>query len=164
MNYHIRAIKATESDLVKEFTYEAIFQKDETNPIPRKVLNQPDVSIYYEDFGKTSDLCLFAVVNGMIAGAVWTRILSGKVKGFGNIDDETPEFAISLFKEFRRKGIGTALMKAMLKLLRKHGYKRTSLAVQKDNYAVTMYKKAGFEIVKESREEYIMICKLNQEK
>jgi len=34
------------------------------------------------------------------------------------------------------------------------------LAVQKDNYAVRMYKKVGFKIVKESEEEYLMICDL----
>ena len=37
---------------------------------------------------------------------------------------------------------------------------RASLAVQKDNYAVRMYKKVGFKIVKESEEEYLMICDL----
>ncbi len=35
-----------------------------------------------------------------------------------------------------------------------------SLAVQKMNYAVRMYRKVGFEIVDENDEEYIMICKL----
>ena len=34
-----------------------------------------------------------------------------------------------------------------------------SLAVQKMNYAVRMYKKVGFEIVDENEEEYIMVCK-----
>lgn len=39
-------------------------------------------------------------------------------------------------------------------------YKQVSLAVQKANYAVKMYKKAGFEIVDENDEEYIMVCTL----
>ena len=38
--------------------------------------------------------------------------------------------------------------------------RRVSLAVQKDNYAVKLYKKVGFEIVDENDEEYIMINKL----
>jgi ribosomal protein S18 acetylase RimI-like enzyme len=92
---------------------------------------------------------------------VWTRILSGEVKGYGNIDEDTPEFAISLYKEYRKMGIGTALMRRMLELLKERGYKRASLAVQKDNYAVRMYKKVGFKIFKESEEEYLMICDLN---
>ena len=44
--------------------------------------------------------------------------------------------------------------------LKLEGYKQASLAVQKMNYAVRMYRKVGFEIVDENDEEYIMICKL----
>ena len=36
-------------------------------------------------------------------------------------------------------------------------HKRASLAVQKANYAVKMYKNLGFDIVGENEEEYIMI-------
>ena len=79
---------------------------------------------------------------------------------YGHIDDETPSFAISLYKEYRNKGIGTALMKEMLIRLKKEGYKQASLAVQKKNYAVKMYEKVGFEIYDENDEEYIMLCKL----
>ena len=57
-------------------------------------------------------------------------------------------------------GIGTALMGTMLQFLREKGYKRTSLSVQKGNYAVRMYRKAGFEVLGENEEEYIMVCRL----
>jgi ribosomal protein S18 acetylase RimI-like enzyme len=60
-------------------------------------------------------------------------------------------------------GIGTAMMRAMLELLREKGYRQTSLAVQKDNYAVGMYEKVGFQIVKELEEEYLMLCPLREE-
>lgn len=57
-----------------------------------------------------------------IVGAVWTRILSGTIKGFGNVDEQTPEFAIALCEEYRNRGIGTALiMRSMLQLLRGAG-------------------------------------------
>ena len=79
---------------------------------------------------------------------------------YGHIDNETPSFAISLFEEYRGKKIGTKLMVQMLELLKKKGYKQASLAVQKENYAVKMYKKVGFKIVDENSEEYIMICEL----
>lgn len=161
MNYYIREIKPDEIYLLKDFIYEAIFQKDESRPLPRNIINNPDIRVYIEDYGKPDDLCLVAEVDEKIVGAVWTRILCGEVKGYGNIDKKTPEFAISLYKEYRNKGIGTALMKDMLKLLKKHGYKRASLAVQKDNYAVGMYKKVGFKIMKESEEEYLMVHNLD---
>lgn len=63
-----------------------------------------------------------------------------------------------LYKEYRRYGIGTALMNQMLTELKERGYEKTSLAVQKANYAVKMYQNVGFEIVDENEEEYIMVC------
>ncbi len=79
---------------------------------------------------------------------------------YGHIDNTTPSFAISLYKDYRGFGMGTALMKEMLRILKDRGYKQASLAVQKANYAVRMYKKVGFEIVDQNEEEYIMLCRL----
>ena len=160
MRYIIRPLQTSERPLLSDFLYEAIYQRDWETPIPRSVLEQPEISVFIEDFGKPDDLCLVAVVDEQIIGAVWTRILSGAVKGFGNVDEHTPEFAISLFRQYRGKGIGTRLMLAMLAELKEKEYQQVSLAVQKDNYAVEMYKNVGFHIVAENEEEYIMICKL----
>ena len=76
------------------------------------------------------------------------------------IDDTTPSLSISLLKEYRNLGIGTELMKQILLTLKEREYKQVSLSVQKINYAVSMYKKVGFEIVRENKEDYVMICKL----
>lgn len=160
MKYQIWPISVHEIPLLSDFLYEAIFQRDEQNPIPRSIIDQPEIKVFIEDFGKKDDHCLVAVDGRKIVGAVWTRILSGEVKGFGSVDEDTPEFAISLYKAYRGKGIGTDLMHQMLCLLKDKGYRQASLAVQKDNYAVKMYKKAGFAITSENNEEYIMVCKL----
>lgn len=73
------------------------------------------------------------------------------------MDEDTPELAISLYKEYRGLGIGTELMKRMLELLRQKGYRKVSLAVQKDNYALHMYQKAGFQTIAEKEEEFILV-------
>ena len=65
---------------------------------------------------------------------------------------------IFVLPEYRNQGIGTRLMKEMLSLLKEHGFRQASLAVQKVNYAVRMYKEVGFEIIDENEEEYIMVC------
>ena len=79
---------------------------------------------------------------------------------YGHVDDDTPSFAISLYKDYRGQGIGTRLMKEMLLLLKSQGFKKASLAVQKANYAVRMYEKVGFHTVDENNEEYIMVSEL----
>lgn len=79
---------------------------------------------------------------------------------YGHIDDKTPSFAISLYKEFRGMGIGTELMQCMLDTLRENKYEKASLSVQKANYAYKMYLKLGFEVIAENAEEFLMIKKL----
>lgn len=157
MNYTIRKIAEEEYSLLENFLYEAIFIPEGMSAPPRAIIKTPELQVYVTDFGKKKgDIGLVAEVSGKIAGAVWVRIMND----YGHIDDETPSFAISLLKEYRNMGIGTAMMKEMLCLLRQQGYKQTSLAVQKANYAVKMYWNVGFEIIDEKDEEYIMVCKL----
>ena len=137
--------------------YEAIFVPDGIPAPPKSIIDQPELQVYIRDFGKyESDIGLIAETDGKAVGAVWVRIMDD----YGHIDNGTPSFAISLYKDHRGMGIGTAMMKKMLGILKSKGYKQASLAVQKVNYAVKLYRKTGFEIVGENTEEYIMLCRL----
>lgn len=157
MKYTIRRIRKEEYSVLEDFLYEAIFVPEGATAPPRIILEKPELQVYLTDFGKRpADIGLVAEVDHKIAGAVWVRIMND----YGHVDEETPSFAISLYKEYRGFGIGTALMKEMLRILKEEGYKQASLAVQKENYAYRMYKKVGFEICDENEEEYIMVCKL----
>lgn len=153
MDYSIREMREAEYPLLEEFLYQAIFQRDTKKPIPRSVVNDLNINVYIRDFGNyPEDFCLCAETVAGIVGAVWIR----NIKGFGSIDDQTPEFAISLLPDYRGYGIGTAMMQAMIEHLKTKSYSQTSLAVQKDNYALKMYLQVGFEIIDENDEEYIM--------
>ena len=153
----LRTLRKEETELLKDFLYEAIFIPEGVEPPDRSIIEQPELSIYYDDFGSgNADNCIAAEDNGKVIGAVWTRIMND----YGHVDNDTPSFAISLYKEYRGQGIGTELMRKMISLLKEQGYKKASLAVQKANYAVKMYKKVGFKIIDENSEEYIMVCDL----
>lgn len=157
MNYNIRKIREDEYNLLNDFIYEAIFIPEGVEPPPKSIINQPDLQVYISNFGKEKDdICFVAEADGKVVGAVWVRDMND----YGHIADGVPSFAISLYKEYRNFGIGTRLMETMLMELKGRGYNRTSLAVQKANYAVRMYKKVGFEIIDENDEEYIMVCEL----
>jgi len=157
MKYILREIKKSEYSLLNDFLYEAIFIPEGVEPPPKSIIAAPELQIYVDHFGDyKDDYGLVAEIDGQIIGAVWVRIMND----YGHIDNETPSFAISLYKEYRGLGIGTALMKEMLDLLKSQGYKRASLSVQKANYAAKMYLDIGFQIVDENDEEYIMMFKL----
>ena len=153
----IRHIRQDETPLLNHFLYEAIFIPEGVAAPPQSIIENDDLQVYVRNFGhEPDDRCLVAECDGKIVGAVWTRIMHD----YGHISDDTPSLAISLYKEYRNQCIGTELLERMIALLRNDGYSQVSLSVQKANYAVGMYRKAGFEVLQETDEELIMVCKL----
>lgn len=158
MYCRIRELNETETNVLEDFLYEAIFIPEGVEKPSRDIINEPELQIYIKDFGtKRGDFCLVAEVENKIVGAAWSRIIND----YGHIDNETPSLSISLYNEYRGLGIGTELMKQLLDLLKTKGFKQSSLSVQKANYASKMYRKLGFEIVRENDEEYVMAIKLD---
>ena len=156
-SYVIRVLRKKETGILNDFLYEAIYVPEGVELPPRDIIEKPELQVYVKDFGsRKGDNCLVADFAGKITGAVWTRIMDD----YGHIDDDTPSFAISVLKEYRGQGIGSQLMVKMLELLKWQGYSRASLAVQKANYAVKMYRDLGFETVDETDSEFIMVCEL----
>lgn len=155
----IRKIRTEEIPLLEDFLYEAVFIPEGVTAPPRDIVENDDLQVYICDFGMApDDRCLVAECDGKVVGAIWTRIMDD----YGHIDDQTPSLAISLYKEYRNRGIGTELLNNMLALLRQDGYRQVSLSVQKANYALRMYQRAGFEIVADRGEEVLMLCPLSR--
>ncbi|NBK93862.1 N-acetyltransferase [bacterium 1XD21-13] len=153
MDYRIREMRRQEYGLLEDFLYEAIFVPEGVKAPPKTITAVPELRVYVEGFGdKEGDAGLVAEMEDKVIGAVWARIMDD----YGHLDDETPSLAISLYKEYRGHGIGTALMEGILVLLKERGFARVSLSVQKDNYAVRMYRRVGFQVVRESEEEFVM--------
>ena len=154
MNIEIREWKAGEQKLLEDFLYEAIFVPEGMAAPDRDIIGLPELQVYITCFGeRPDDICFLAEADEKVAGAVWVRVM----EDYGHLEEGVPSFAISLYKEYRNRGIGTELMKRMLRELAERGYEKASLAVQKANYAVRMYQKVGFDIVGENEEEYLMM-------
>ena len=153
----IREIRSEEIPLLNDFLYEAIFIPEGVPAPPRSIIENEDLQVYVRDFGKKADdRCLVAKVDGKVVGAIWTRIMND----YGHVADGVPSLAVSVYKDYRHQGIGTELLREMLLLLRRDGYPQVSLSVQKANYAFRMYRKAGFEVLKETNEDFLMVCDL----
>lgn len=156
MLYTVRPFTPAEYPLLNDFLYEAIFVPEGAEKPPRDVINAPELQVYTENFGRPGDFSIAAEVNGKIIGAAWARIMND----YGHIDDNTPSLAVSLYDEYRGHGIGIALLKALFTAIREAGYTHASLSVQKENRAAKLYEKLGFRTVRETDEEFIMICEL----
>lgn len=153
----IRPLRTGERWLLTEFLYEAVWRPDGAPPVPRTALQEAALRRYVEVFGRAADdRCLAAVCDGRVAGAVWVR----RMHGFGHVDDATPELAVALYPEYRGRGIGTLLLRAMLELLRQEGCTQVSLSVQCENRAAAWYLREGFELLAERDGELVMVCRL----
>lgn len=158
VNCIIRPLHPEETYLLRDFLYEAIYIPEGMDAPSKEVVDLPELRVYIEDFGKKKDdFCLMAECEGKVVGAVWVRIMND----YGHVDDETPSLSISLYKEYRNKGIGCNLMHVMIERLKEKGYGRVSLSVQKANYAFRMYLKLGFVVIKETDEEFVMVKTLH---
>ena len=157
MKYTIRQAKPSEYSMLGGFLYEAIFIPEGVEPPPKDIIDLPELQVYTENFGsRKGNICFLAENDNNIIGAAWTRIMND----YGHVDADTPSLAIALYNQYRGHGIGTALMHELLSEVKNQGFTSVSLAVQKANYAYRMYKKLGFETVRETEEEYIMVIKL----
>ena len=162
INAKVRVMRESDYECLPEFLYQAIYIPPGEEWPSRTIINDPEIFIYIKEFGtQPGDLGVVAEQNSQIVGAAWTRI----IPAYGHIDAETPELAISILPEFRSYGIGTKLMKKLFKLLRENGYRQTSLSVQKNNPAVRLYQRLGYEISGErldhvGHEDYLMIKEL----
>ena len=162
INAKIRIMTAADYECLPEFLYQSIFIPSGVKPPPKSIINEPEIFLYIKDFGTyTGDFGVVAEQNGQVIGAAWTRI----IPGYGHVSDETPELAVSVMPEFRGHKTGERLIKKLFGILRRNGYKKTSLSVQKNNPALRLYKRLGYEITEEKfdhagNEDYIMMKEL----
>ena len=148
--YRIRPLRAAEYPLLREFLYLAIFVPEGEAPPPREILEKPELRVYLEDFGRgAADRCLAAEAEGRVVGAVWARIMDD----YGHLDDDTPSLAIALRPEYRGRGIGTALMRAMLEELRARGFARASLST----YSAFLAWPSGMTLLRSSLVSTVML-------
>ncbi|MBQ7487231.1 MAG: GNAT family N-acetyltransferase [Clostridia bacterium] len=150
-----RKLRPDETDLLRDFVYEAIFVPEGAAPPPRDIIFRPELAVYYEHFGTgPADVCIVAEADGCVIGAAWARIMVD----YGHVDDHTPSIAIALRREYRGQGTGTQLLSRLLMEISRMGYRQASLSVQKANAAVHLYERAGFRTVREDEAEQIMVC------
>ena len=144
----IRPIKQEDTRFLWEMLYQAIHVTQGAEPPSRDILRHPEIRRYLQDWGQPHDSGFVAVDPSTAEpiGAVWLRLLIGDQKGYGYVDDETPELTVAVVPECRGKGIGTRLLSQLLATTGAR-YSSLSLSVSPDNPAVRLYRRMGFEII-----------------
>ena len=156
-NCHIRPLATHEYAILADLLYEALYIPEGEERPPRSVIEQPELSLYIEDFGvNRHDHAWVIDLQGTLAGGAWVRIMDD----YGHVDDETPSLAIAIFESYRGRGYGRALMTHLMQDLKSKGYTQLSLSVIRANYAYRLYQSLGFQTVADHGDELVMLCQL----
>ncbi len=152
----IRNLDPLEYPFLREMFYAALHVREGDPPFPKSIIDTPELAKYIANWGRADDIALVATQAGQLVGAVWCRLLKVAEKGYGYIDDSTPELSLAIQPDFRNKGLGTQLMEKAFEALKSKGFTQVSLSVDQDNQAVNLYYRLGFELVAEVETAFTM--------
>lgn len=161
MSYSVRRLLPSDQRFLWEMLYQSLHMPEGGPPFPRDVVNRPEVAKYARAWGRAGDIGFVAVrvESGEPIGAAWLRLPTGGERGYGYVDDETPELGMAVLPVYRGRGIGSDLLG---RLLESAGavYRAVSLSVSADNPAVRLYERAGFGRVRECGASVTMVKRL----
>lgn len=147
MNYTIRPATSQDDDILWQMLYEAAHMAEagETMAVAKTNLS---LAKYVTNWGLPHDMGFIAQVEEtqQAVGAAWIRLFQGEARGYGYVNDETPELAVGILEGHRGQGVGTLLMNALLAQTRKK-YPGISLSVRAENPAVRLYERFGFKLI-----------------
>jgi ribosomal protein S18 acetylase RimI-like enzyme len=148
VRYSLRRAGVDDVDFLWAMLYEASYAAELGVPSPAALRVHPVLARYVDGWGRPTDLGVVAVEpeTGERVGAAWLRLLTGDVKGFGYVDDDTPELAIAVIPTHRGRGIGAQLLRSLLEAGRGN-FRAVSLSVRTDNPARRLYERIGFRVV-----------------
>ena len=162
VGHSIRRLSPSDQPFLWEMLYQSLYVPEGSPRFPRDVVNQPEIAKYVRAWGRGGDMGFVAVdVNsGEPIGAAWLRLLKGDERGYGYVNDETPELGMAVLPAYRGRGIGSDLLG---RLLESAGavYRSVCLSVSAGNPAVRLYERAGFEVVCECGASLTMVKRLS---
>jgi ribosomal protein S18 acetylase RimI-like enzyme len=144
----IRGTRPDDAPFLREMLFEAAYWRPtQARPALEDGLARLDLAKVLAGWGRPGDLALVATDgSGERIGAAWMRRWTALDHAHGFVDEQTPELGIGVRKDFRRHGVGTALLLALLGRAREGGVPRVSLSVEIENVARLLYERFGFQL------------------
>lgn len=160
----IRRTRADDIDFLREMLFEAAYWRPgKPRPALEEGLARPDLQQVLEGWGRPGDSGMVATDgHGDRIGAAWLRQWTADDHAHAFVDEHTPELGIGVRKEFRRHGVGTALLLAVLGRAREQGVPAVSLSVEIENVARLLYERFGFEMHSVDQGVATMLVRLNE--
>jgi GNAT superfamily N-acetyltransferase len=116
----------------------------------RRVLSAPATAHYVDGWPRDCDLGVIAEADGAPVGAAWLRFLPAADPGYGFVAADVPELTIGVAADWRGRGVGRALLRALAGRARSAGIRQISLSVERKNFAQQLYLAEGYRVVDSS--------------
>ena len=154
----IRPATAADLGFLEEMLFEAFFW-DPAAPRPAfsEFRGDPEFRKLLSAWGRRGDRAVIAGDGDALLGAAWYRLWTPQVHSYGFVDEQTPELAIGVGPAHRSRGIGRALVHALVRAARDDGFAALSLSVSPRNFAHKLYESEGFRKVGESGTSWTMV-------
>lgn len=158
MEITIRPIQSNDIPFLWEMLYQAIYVSPGAPNPPRGILQSSELARYVQNWGRVDDRGFLAIdtAHAIPVGAAWIRLFTAGERGYGYMNDQTPELTVAVLPEYRRAGIGTCLIRELLTLASAY-YPAVSLSVAPGGPALRLYKRLGFELAGERGTSVTMI-------
>jgi GNAT superfamily N-acetyltransferase len=116
----------------------------------RRVLSAPATAHYIAGWPRDTDLGVIAEADRAPVGAAWLSFLPAADPGYGFVAPGVPELTIGVAGDWRRRGVGRALLRALAGQARSVGIRQISLSVERKNFAQKLYFSEGYQVVDSS--------------
>jgi ribosomal protein S18 acetylase RimI-like enzyme len=156
-SFAIRDATPSDETFITRMLCEAASWRAEVRPREAEVVARPEVAVYLAGWGREGDTAVVAEEDsGRLLGAAWYRFFSEEEHGFGFVSADIPELTIAVEQAERGRGIGTALLDALIQHAEEDGCSALSLSVEEDNAALRLYERAGFSRIRQVHNAWTM--------
>ena len=152
----IRPLTQADAPLLWSMLPTVLYVPPGAPPLSPDVIRQPEIARYVAGWMRPGDFGQVAEVDGRPVGVAWLRQGSETDPGYGFVDADTPELAMAVEAEHRERGIGTALLCAVLDAT---SARTVSLSVSAENPACRLYRRLGFETVGDAEAETLTMVR-----
>ena len=142
---NLREARFEDEQFLWEAQYHAALLDSEDEPM-MAIRSNPILARYVDGWGRAGDIGIIAEHENNSIGAAWCRLFPEDSKGWGWIDEKTPEISVAVLPKFRQKGIGTSMLTRLIEIACEEN-EMLSLAVRSTNPAVRLYQRLDFRVL-----------------
>ena len=142
----IRAGSADDLPILEAMLFEAFhWNPDAARPERASFQGDAEFAKLLRDWGtRDGDTAVIAETRGGPVGAAWYRFWTRDDHSYGFVDARVPEVGMGVDGGHRSRGVGRALLAALLSAARSARVPALSLSVDPANFALRLYESAGF--------------------